>query len=108
MTTKQADEDDLKLLLLLRIVFEIPEKVTKKENDVSGWNTRFAGYVTMGKEQNFDGTYNFAWPIKWNEGRPFVVSGIVGKQGVNARYQAAAECEYFLKKYPYRNLATFK
>ena len=98
-------KEDQKLLLLMRMMFDLPEHYRVGEG---GWQRRFAGYVTYGKEINDDGTINLAWPVAWNSGQPNLVSGIGGLQGVNARYKAAAEFKYFSGKYPRRNLSTFK
>jgi hypothetical protein len=95
----QEINDDGKLYLLLRVVFEIPEKVP-----VSGKREVFGGWVTMRTELNDDGTENLAWPVSWQNGRPCLVSGYHGLQGFEARYQAAEEYDYFRNKYRMRNL----
>jgi len=94
-------DDDKKLFLLMRVIFELPEREPSPTNE---WRTVFAGYVTMLGEYNGDGTINVAWPLSWRKGKPLLLSGCIGIQGVNARYCVWKEYEYFRSKYPMRDL----
>jgi hypothetical protein len=98
-----ADENDGKLFLLMRIVFELPESSPS-------WVPRasFGGWLTGGTDRNRDGTINFAWPVRLNQGRPTLASGYLGLQGLNAQYDAAAEFAHFRSTYPLRNLKGVK
>jgi hypothetical protein len=91
-------EDDGKLLLLMRVVFEIPEN---KRGEPS---KRFYAWRMRGTERNNDGTVNFAWPISWKAGNPKLVSGRTSLEGVNTLYNAAGEYDYFTHRYPFRDL----
>lgn len=91
--------DDGKLLLLMRVVFDLPDASQKNQLHM------FAGWVTLGTEFNADGTANVDWPLKWSNGRPYLVSGFIGVQGIGARYDAEAEYRYLLGKYKCRDLS---
>jgi hypothetical protein len=94
--------NDGKLLLLLRVVFDLPEHSHSPRDQLKF----FGGWVTHGNENNTDGTMNLCWPLTWPNNRPTLVSGYEGLQG--ARYDAASEYRYFRAKYQYRDLSSFK
>jgi hypothetical protein len=99
---EDAIRDDGKVYLLMRIVFDLPESTPM------GKGTRyFAGWVSQRTEVNADGTVSLAWPIAWNRGHPMLISGCIGLQGINARYRAAAEYDYFYHKYKMRDLSAW-
>jgi hypothetical protein len=98
----QEIHDDSKLYLLMRVVFELPERAP---NDAA-WSS-FGHWLTMKTEYNNDGTINRAWPIAWNHGNPCLVSGCLGIQGFG-RYDAAKEFLYFRSKCAFRDLSSFK
>jgi hypothetical protein len=91
---------DTKLLLLLRVVFDVPEAAPPSTR---GKDPAFGGWFTMGTDINEDGSVNLAWPISWRRGQPALVSGFVGLQG--KRFDASAEYRFFKERYPYRKLA---
>ncbi len=103
--TREQIADDGKLYLLMRVVFDLPEAVTMSPGQhvvISGaWMGR---WVESGGQKNADGTVNLAWPLKWNHGQPQLTGGYVGLQGINARYDAAAEYDYFRDHYRLRKL----
>lgn len=88
-------ENDGKLYLLMRAVFDLPENAPPQDTMLWGW-------VTYRTQYNSDGTVNAAWPIRWNRGEPELVSGYRGRQGINGRYKADEEYRYFLHKYHFR------
>ena len=91
------NQDDGKLLLLMRVAFDLPE--TKPLEQFVG----FGGWRDWGGSDNM--TTNAAWPISWNSGSPILVVGFTLFEG--ARYDAGAEFRYFVSKYPMRNLVSF-
>ena len=90
-------QDDSKLLLLMRVTFDLPE--TKPLEQFVG----FGGWRDWSGSDNM--TTNAAWPISWNSGNPTLVVGFTLFQG--ARYDTGAEFRYFVSKYPMRNLVSF-
>jgi len=92
--------NDRKLVLLMRVIFEVPESLPD-----DGWRVEFGGWVTMGTDRNTNGTVNRAWPIRWNDGTPRLVSGFRGIQGINSRYDAAGEFNYLRTHYKMRDLS---
>jgi len=101
--TPEETAADSKLYLLLRVVFDLPER-----SRASGTRNVFGGWVTMKEQFNEDGSENRAWPVIWNHGRPYLVSGFYGIQGINARYRAVEEYEYFRRHFKLRNLTSFE
>ena len=91
-----AVTNDGKLYLLMRVMFELPQKATPQEARLWNW-------VTHRTQYNADGTVNAGWPIRWVQGRPELISGYEGRQGFSA-YNAAAEFADFYRNYPYRRL----
>ena len=87
---------DSKLLLLMRVAFDLPE------DRPLGRRVGFGGWVHL----NDSFRTNAAWPILWNSGNPRLVVGFVGLQG--RRYDAAAEYRDFEGRFPKRDLTTFK
>lgn len=92
-----ARNDDSKLLLLMRVAFDLPE-TRPLEHGV--W---FGGWRDLSGSDNMK--TNAAWPISWNSGKPILVVGFTLFEG--QRYDAGAEFRYFVRKYPARNLALF-
>jgi len=91
--------NDSKLYLLMRVTFELPERVDFPDARVQG-----GGWVSNATEYNKDGTVNLAWPISWNNGNPKLISGFIGIQGMSNRYDAAAEYRGLYEAFPRRNL----
>src|SRR5205823_3845724 len=92
--------DDSKLLLLLRVAFELPESV--RPGGRQGFSPSFGGWFTDRTQINEDGTTNLAWPILWRKGSPVLVTRFQGFQG--PRHDAGGEYRYFLQNYPLRRL----
>ncbi len=91
--------NDRKLFLVMRVVFDLPEAAPKKERFIKGWET-------MRTEVNRDGTLNLAWPLKWHQGQPELVSGFTFYEGV--RYNAADEFHYLCARFRKRALIVAK
>lgn len=99
--SRPAVKEDTKLLLLMRVIFELPEKLPYKTRD----QVQFGGWLSMGTDINSDGSINVAWPISWDHRGPSLIAGFSGLQG--RRYDAAEEYRYFRSKYPMRNLDSY-
>jgi len=98
LVESEQKENDRKLLLLMRIIFNVPESVNTPE-------PLFGCFVTMRSDINPDGSFNAAWPMKWNTGHPILVCGFGGLQGHDPRYDAAREYHYFHSTYRFRDLS---
>ena len=92
--------NDRKLYLLIRVIFDLPENASKNDSFKTG------GWITMHTDINNDGTFNLAWPIKWKDGSPVLVSGYQGIESLG-RYDASIEYHYLRSKYRMRNLFSF-
>jgi hypothetical protein len=101
-------DNDTKLYLLMRVVFDLPETVPANTKQIIVFGYWSGRWLKENGEMNSDGTINLAWPIRWNHGHPELIGGCIGLQGVDTRYDAGAEYQYFRGKYPYRNLSEFK
>lgn len=101
ISSQQQLENDTKLFLLMRVIFRIPESVPKDKF------VGFGGWVPSASLVNSDGTMNPSWPVKWDEGHPILIAPYLGLQGIEARYDAAAEFDYCLTNYPMRDLSSF-
>lgn len=89
--------DDSKLLLLMRVAFDLPEAGLR--NDWTG----FGGWRDWSGSDNL--ATNLAWPISWNAGQPSLVVGFTAFQG--PRYDAALEYRYLYQKYGFRDLSSY-
>jgi hypothetical protein len=94
--------DDTRLLLLMRVIFEIPDRAEPNEGH-KFFGKAFGGWITLGTHIYADGSLNLAWPITWNDGNPALRSGYIGLQG--ARYDAAEEYRELREKYSLRKLS---
>jgi hypothetical protein len=104
-------QNDSKLLLLMRVVFELPERKAWVQGVGFGaWFSPGATWISQGADYNPDGTLNFAWPITWNDGNPRMVGWRQGPGGISVkeRYRAAEDYQYFRKKYSLRDLGQFR
>jgi hypothetical protein len=90
--------DDSKLLLVMRVAFDLPESGSRGH-----WDS-FGGWRDWSDYQP-DAKMTVAWPLSWHNGDPQFVVGFTALQG--KRYDAAGEYHYFLAKYPLRPLASF-
>jgi hypothetical protein len=90
--------EDAKLFLLMRVVFALPEHAPSRP--------RFYPWHENHTDINPDDTVNVSWPITWTNGRPELMSGDPGIQGVVDLYLPAEEYSYFLRHYPMRDLTS--
>lgn len=88
-------EDDSRLLLLMRMVFNLPDHNPSNGIQYFGWKS-FA--------ERKDGTTDLNWPIRWENDLPVLASGMTGMQGVVDVYNVVGEYKYFSKKYHFRSL----
>ena len=89
-------ENDTKILLLMRVLFELPERSTNLP--------KFHPWALAGPDRNADGTVNSAWPIVWRGGAPRLIAGQTGIEGVVDLYRPAAEYEFFRARFHRRQL----
>lgn len=89
--------DDSKLLLVLRVAFDLPETRPLEKR------VGFGGWRDLTDSDNMK--TNAAWPISWNSGHPKLIVGFTLFEG--ERYDAATEFTYFANKYPARDLTSF-
>lgn len=99
-STVETLDDDSKLFLLMRIVFDLPEE------DSSGDNWMVGFWRGERSEINANRTINRAWPIVWNNGSPRLISGLMAASGLG--YSAADEFLFFKDKFRFRDLSSFK
>ena len=92
-------EDDSKLLLLMRVLFDLPEHM-------KATGIRYFGWESFAEHQ--DGTMDMNWPIRWTEGKPELASGETRLEGVVDVYNVLGEYKYFSERYHFRNLDTIK
>jgi hypothetical protein len=103
--SKELD-NDTKLYLLMRVVFDLPEALQLPKKRLPFAFGCWAGlFLKQDGETNTDGTFNLAWPIRWNRGHPALLAGWIGYEG--PRYHAAGEYHYFRQKYRFRDLSSF-
>ena len=91
----EAEQDETRLFLLQRVVFDLPESAPESER------RPFKGWVNW-PAPGLDGTVSIAWPISWSGGRPALVDPYVGSEG--RPYDAAAEYRHFRENYSLRAL----
>lgn len=101
-SSPEQEDYDSKPFLLMRIVFDLPERASEDPH----WSS-IGHWTTMRTELNDDGTINRAWPIVWNNGNPRLVVGDVGTQSFY-RYSADAEFLFYKDKFRFRDLSSFK
>lgn len=88
-------EDETRIFLLLRVVFELPEHVPADER------ASFKGWVNWPAPAP-DGTVSLAWPIAWAADGPVVVAPYEGFEG--PEYAAVEEYRHLLERHPLRAL----
>jgi hypothetical protein len=99
-TEPGAIKDDFiemsKLLLILRIAFDLPESATNNPSaSAMTWESGRS-------EINADGSFNVAWPIRWNNGRPILIKRYSGLSG--PAYTVLGDYHIFRSRYPFRKL----
>ncbi len=88
-------EEDSKLFLLQRIVFELPENISANQR------VSFKGWVNWPSPDS-DGNVNLSWPVSWKSKQPVLIDSYAGSLG--EAYQAWSEFNYFKERYKYRSL----
>jgi hypothetical protein len=89
----EAAEDETRLFLLLRVVFDLPEQAPESER------RSFKGWVNW-PPPDADGNVSLSWPITWDAGRPTLVAPYEGSEG--RPYNAVGEYRHFLERFPFR------
>lgn len=92
-------ENETRLFLLLRIVFELPEHAQASKRRV------FKGWVNW-PEPDSRGYVNLSWPVGWRDNRPYLLARYEGAEG--PRYAAIEEYRYLLANFPFRKLSDRK
>jgi hypothetical protein len=88
-------ESESKLFLLMRIVFDLPERAPAKARfSFKGWENW--------PEPDEKGYVNLAWPISWKDNLPKLEASYKGSMG--QPYGAVEEYQYLLDHFPYRSL----
>ncbi len=88
-------ENESKVFLLLRIVFDLPESfLAKNYYSYKAWSNW--------PETDANGFINLAWPISWQNKFPILIDSYTGSMG--QVYAASSEYKYFLEKFNFRNL----
>jgi hypothetical protein len=91
-------EEDGKLLLLMRVIFDLPEHAAPAQRNT------FFGWITYGQDVNPDGSVNIAWPLSWTNATPKLLSGQTGIQGIVDVYDVLSEYKHFYSHYHFRSL----
>src|SRR5207302_2436061 len=86
--TAAVIQEDSRVFLLLRVLFDIPENERLR--------VKFYPWLAP------SGEARASWPVTWQAGRPHLLSGSTGIQGVVDLYDAAAEYRDFERCYPFR------
>jgi hypothetical protein len=100
MTDDQL-HDDGKLFLMMKLVFNLPEA----QKGPKGQYAVFGGWIRPQYAWDINGVHNWSWPVQWNNGNPKLFTGYLGFSGIDARYSAAVEYKYCLKRFPMRDLS---
>jgi hypothetical protein len=88
-------EGESKPFLLMRVVFELPERASVDERQsFKGWSNW--------PDADENNQVNLSWPVSWEGGSPKLLATYEESMGLP--YSAGAEYRYLLKKYPYRKL----
>lgn len=82
-------EEESKVFLLMRVVFDLPQ--TNVPSAFSRW---------LSKKGNFDDR-SVSWPVAWSNNQPHLIAGYRGSEGP---YLPSAEFDYFLQHFPMRKL----
>ncbi len=90
-----ATEDETRVFLLLRVVFDLPERAPVQERD------SFKGWVNWPAPAP-DGTVSLAWPLHWDQDGPHLVAPYEGFEG--PEYAAVEEYRHLLARFPFRPL----
>jgi hypothetical protein len=91
----EGAEDETRVFLLLRLVFDLPERAPADQREA------YAGWVNWPPPAD-DGTVSLSWPIAWRDGRPALVAPYEGAEGES--YAGVEEYRRLRERYPYRDL----
>ena len=90
-----SDDDETRLFLLMRVVFDLPETAPAEERrSFKGW--------TNWPPPDPDGMVSLAWPLTWAGGQPALVDPYEGSEG--PRYAGVEEYRHLLGGFPFRTL----
>ena len=96
-------EEDSKPFLLLRIIFDLPERApTNRLFAFNSWDRTQRLPQGLYSGFNEDGTVNLAWPIVWKSGDACLADAYIGSSG--PLYNAAAEYMYMYSQFALRKL----
>lgn len=90
-------ENETRLFLLLRFVFDLPESAPSEQRRT------FKGWVNW-PAPDAEGNVNLSWPVSWRTGEPTLISRFEGSEG--PRYAAVEEYRHLLGHFPFRDLRT--
>jgi hypothetical protein len=89
----EGAEDETRLFLLMRVVFDLPEQAPEEER------RSYKGWVNW-PPPGADGTVSLAWPLTFAAGDPALVDPYEGSEG--PRYAAVSEYRHLLERYGFR------
>ena len=87
-------ESESKLFILLRVVFDLPEKAPANQR------LSFKGWINW-PEPDENGKVNLSWPVSWKGGSPALIAGYEGSVG--EIYDAWSEYKHFSQNFKFRN-----
>lgn len=90
-----GDESQSKAFLLLRLVFDLPQRARVEER------RSFKGWINWPKS-DAEGFVSLAWPVAWVNGRPSLCAPYGGSMGLP--YDASGEYRYLRGKYQLKEL----
>jgi hypothetical protein len=90
-------ENESPLFLLMRVVFDLPERRPAGDRRV------FKGWINW-PAPDAGGSVNLAWPVTWQAGRPSLAAPFAGADG--SRYGALEEYRHLLAHFPFRPHST--
>ncbi len=88
-------ENETRLFLLMRIVFDLPDCAPADYRRV------FKGWVNW-PAPDAEGNVNLSWPVGWQDSQPALLAHFEGADG--PRYAAIEEYRYLLARFPFRKL----
>jgi len=93
-----CDVPATRAILLLRVVFDVPEDATAPDYGPMLPAVPLPGFPGL----CHDGRYNLAWPVSWKGGHPHVIARMA--PGSAMPYDPVAEYRRWLRRYPMRRL----
>ena len=90
-----GDEDESKPFILMRVLFDLPDRADAAElKSFKGW-TNWPGPDAASK-------VNLGWPVRWSAGKPRLEATYEGSMGLP--YAAAEEYDWLLQHRSFRDL----